>query len=133
MANATMAHARIWWDFLEKRYWVSFDFSREFVDFLKTTIPKGARRHDPNSKAWSFGKHTSASSKSKPRAPRTEVYNPRLWTVLDFFTALPPEAVAAAYKKAALLCHPDRGGTHEEMIYLNDLWERLQKEFYEQP
>ena len=146
---AEMAKAKIWWDFLEKRYWISFDYHQGFVDFLKAAIPKRARKYDPASRAWNFGRAYLAvveakatelfpdlnverepPRKMKARAPRTEVFDNRDFTVLEFFNALPRDAMKAAYKKAATLCHPDRGGTHEEMTYLNELWDRLQKDFY---
>ena len=31
----------------------------------------------------------------------------------------------AAYRKQALRCHPDRGGTNAEMMLLNEAWEVL--------
>ena len=34
-------------------------------------------------------------------------------------------AIAAAYRRKSLLHHPDRGGSHEQMIHLNEAWEIL--------
>lgn len=34
-----------------------------------------------------------------------------------------------AYKKLALLNHPDRGGSHEKMASINQAWEAAQREF----
>ena len=37
-----------------------------------------------------------------------------------------------AYRKRVLACHPDRGGSHEEMLALNRTWAALKKAFGEQ-
>ena len=33
--------------------------------------------------------------------------------------------IKAAYRKKALQCHPDRGGSHVEMVKINEAWEIL--------
>ncbi len=35
------------------------------------------------------------------------------------------EKIKAAYRKKALQCHPDRGGSHAEMVRINEAWEIL--------
>lgn len=49
---------------------------------------------------------------------------------LDFMKLLPYDAAQAAYRKAAMLLHPDRGGDMEKMTQLNQLWTVIEKELY---
>src|SRR6266852_2478621 len=118
------ARASIWYDFMEKKYWISFDYHQQFIDFLKAAIPKRARRYDPASKAWSFGRayigaveaeaakyfpdlkvDREPPRKYQPRAPRTDIHDSRDDMILEFFYSLPHEAMKSAYRKAALLLH----------------------------
>ena len=49
----------------------------------------------------------------------------------DYYAILEvaPEAtfaeLKAAYRRKVLTCHPDRGGTHEQMVQINEAWEVL--------
>lgn len=49
----------------------------------------------------------------------------------DYYAILEvaPEAIfaelKAAYRRKVLTCHPDRGGTHEQMVQINEAWEVL--------
>lgn len=141
------AAARIWFDPSEDRYWIEFDYCDAFIAFLKTSIPRRARTYDPQSRAWSFGRAYLARveaeaalhfpelhvereppRKRKPRVKKTEVYSRQDFLIVEFFHALPREALASAYKKAATLFHPDhQGGSHDAMQYLNGLWDEIQK------
>ena len=43
---------------------------------------------------------------------------------------LPFDAAQSAYRKAALLLHPNKGGDKEKMTRVNALWSRIENELY---
>jgi hypothetical protein len=147
--NQTVARARIWFDVLEDRYWVSFDYHSAFIEFLKASIPSRARSFDEQSRAWSFGRAYLAlvtsearryfpdltvepepprkrERKSKPKAERIKIKSED-FLLVEFFHAVGIEGARAAYRKAATLAHPDHeGGSDESMKYLNRLMAELE-------
>jgi hypothetical protein len=51
--------------------------------------------------------------------------------VLAFFALIPYDAAKTAYRRAAQDVHPDKqGGDATKMAKLNDLWARLEKEYF---
>jgi hypothetical protein len=45
------------WDGLAGVYKLHFDFSKEFIDLIKATIPSSHRSYDPGSKTWIIDEH----------------------------------------------------------------------------
>jgi len=145
------------WHVPGKWCWIRFEYAPEFREFLKASIPKDERSFDGERKAWRFTevhfdavmataatfftsiqirKGKNGPNKSRPQAKQQQQDEPntgsripdsREFVVLEFFNALPPAALKAAYHKAATLCHPDHGGSNDEMRYLNDLWAEIEK------
>lgn len=74
-----------------------------------------------------FGYHTS-SAKRKARRQREKAF-PKEHPLTAFAELLPVAAAQAAYREAAKIYHPDRGGDESRMQALNVAWERA-KEFY---
>jgi curved DNA-binding protein CbpA len=35
------------------------------------------------------------------------------------------ETIRDAYRQRAMKCHPDRGGSHQQMVLINEAWEIL--------
>jgi len=135
----------IWWD--SDRYVCKFTFSYELVDFLHD-LPKRDRKFDADEKTWSFrarhldallsecrrlgfvieredSEETEGSSRSESNSTET--------LLVSFFRLVPKAAMRAAYCKAAFALHPDHGGNTEAMQELNDLWQRIEREFYAAP
>jgi hypothetical protein len=53
--------------------------------------------------------------------------------LVEFMKLIPFEAAQSAYRKAAMVLHPDRqGGSMEKMTRLNSIWTRIEKEIYQQ-
>lgn len=50
-------------------------------------------------------------------------------TVLGVTVADTFEEVSAAYKAKALSAHPDRGGSHERMAWINQAWQQAKQYF----
>jgi hypothetical protein len=133
----------IWWD--SDEYVCQFSFSYEIVDFLRS-LPRRDRRSNDDDKTWSFrSKHLDAVlfecrrlgfqierldiADAEDWPSRTEPNSTELLLV-NFFRMVPKEAMRRAYCAAALTLHPDRGGDTADMQRLNDLWQRIEKEWY---
>lgn len=144
---------KIWWDTNVQSYHVSTPYNPEFVAALKQLIPVSDRHFDFDAKIWVF---TERFFGPVSRLAKTIWPNPGEIVIIDrvttdrasqptavekkplsnlcqeFLEVLPFDAAQSAYKKAALLLHPDRGGDMEKMATLNALWNRLRKEIYKQ-
>jgi hypothetical protein len=151
--------ARIWWDSNLNCYTVSSSFSAKLVDSLKQFIPSGARDFDPQTKFWHVGEQYgefvkqvaesafgvgSVSFTSKnvtQQAGSHQAYTGRPvvasndttteGALLAFMNLLPYDAAKKAYIVASATLHPDKpGGDGQKMSRLNELWQRLEKEFF---
>lgn len=144
------ARCRIWWTPELKLYQISAPFNRDLIEFLKRTIPAGRRHFDDQTKFWGFGEEylkpvrllverlwpggvkvetKEDATRQANTAARLAKKSPSDMSA-EFLALLPFEAAQAAYKKAAILFHPDRGGDPSKMTQLNSLWDRIQKEVY---
>jgi curved DNA-binding protein CbpA len=47
------------------------------------------------------------------------------YKILEILPDANIETIKMAYRRRALKCHPDRGGSHEQMILVNEAWEIL--------
>jgi hypothetical protein len=130
-------------------YHIQCAYNPAFIEFLKAAIPASDRGFDPPTKTWMFAKkYLDAVQQSAERffgkndvsvitekqvagsAPQTVAKQSLDSVMIEFMKLLPTDAATAAYRKAAMLLHPDRGGDMEKMSKLNTLWDRLQSEVY---
>lgn len=151
--------AKIWWDNASASYIVTVPYNESFLNALKTLIPSGSREFDFQNKFWyvkeeygefvrklasdSFGvsnvsfvskqvaeQAQSASARNNPAAAKicggtTED------AIIVFFQLVPYEAAKKCYRETALAYHPDHNPADgDKMILLNDMWNRIVKEFY---
>lgn len=150
--------ARIWWDDQAQAYVISSSYNDKLVNALKTLIPSGERNYDPQTKFWyvkekwgaviqsiaadAFGIH-SVSFTSKQVAqqaqqqqqayqrPTTSYQGTTEGAIVEFFGLLSYDAAKHAYRKAAVDLHPDKPtGDAAKMAKLNELWTRIEKEFF---
>jgi hypothetical protein len=151
--------ARIFWDIPSGAYVVISAYNEKLVDALKTLIPSGDRSFDPQTKHWfvkeqygeflrsmavsAFGVHavsfTSKTVAEQSAQAQQSSWRPPLQTsggttesaVLEFFAMLSYDDAKTSYRRAALTVHPDKqGGDAAKMARLNELWSRLEKEYY---
>jgi hypothetical protein len=143
----TKTKAYFWFDATLNRYRVQFSYSAGFVELIKRSVPPRKRKWHADAKTWSFDReylnmlvhHANqwfgfVHAPEPEREPEPEVEAPAPGVdglIIQFFRALPSSARKAAYRTAALKLHPDVGGSAEEMLRLNALWERIEKEFAE--
>ncbi len=144
-----MSNLRIWWDQDVEAYRLSNPYNQAFVDFFKSAYPVSDREWDPSSKMWTFvEKHLDSvvllvekiykqkpvviSKQQAQRAstPPNVQALPINDVIASFVHMVPYEAMQKAYRHAALLMHPDRGGDMEQMSKMNAVWQRLEKELY---
>jgi hypothetical protein len=142
-------------------YSVVAPYEPNFVEFIKVKIPGLDRAWDTNKKVWfvkekwldllqvlatelwgaqSVVIQTRESVEDALRHQREAQHNAiiaalpeRERALYEFLLALPNEAVQAAYRKAAMLLHPDRnGGDGEKMSKLNEAWSKLEKGLFKE-
>ena len=150
---------QIYWDRDVKAYRMKFKYDPRkgpiIVNFLKQNIPQSDRQWDDSTKIWTFTeqyldgvykfcvivfgktevvlldrKQVEASYQSQ--APTARQATPLELELAEFMRLLPFDAAQSAYRKAAMLLHPDRGGDMDKMTKLNTLWNRIEKEVYHQ-
>lgn len=141
-------NARIWWDPAVAAYRMLVPYNPQFNELFKSLMPHSDRAWDPNSKIWTWpekyldpvtklitttfgtplvitrGQTEKASSTAPVKAASIEA------VMANFFKLIPYEAAQTAYKRAAMMLHPDRGGDMEKMSELNALWQKLEAEFF---
>lgn len=151
-----MAKCRVWWDPGVSAYRAQFPFKQQIVDFLKQFIPHSEREWNGDTKTWTFtesyldgtvkflqicfgNQEVATVTRTQYEAqqqPRSSVAVSKLNTndmlLVDFMKLIPYEAARAAYRQAAILLHPDKGGDMEKMSKVNALWTKIQKEVYGQ-
>lgn len=150
---------RIWWDQQAQAYVISSSFSQGLVDGLKHLIPSGERNFDPNTKFWyvkeqygdfvrdiatkafgtgsvSFTSKTVAQQAQQQHRQYTAGPKPNGQTSTEdalsaFAQLVGLDAMKQAFRRAAQDLHPDKpGGSAEKMAKLNELWSRIEKEFF---
>lgn len=120
---------------------LSFPFSAELVDALKTSIPSRFRSYDPRHKSWMIGPEyvDLAVEILLEHFPDAEV--PRRarkygtaggggsasshFQVLHLLPTAPPELIGAAYRCLAKIHHPDKGGDSSIMRRLTEAHDAL--------
>jgi len=149
--TAQQANVRVWWDASVSAYRMTSPFNHELVEAIKAFVPVSDRSYDPQSKVWTFverqldplrnlltklgcnavvitRQQAEAASQSTPNGATRG--KPLADIALDFLTLAGADAMTKAYRHAAMLNHPDRGGDMSKMSALNAAWDRLTKELY---
>ena len=151
-----MAKCVIFWDVKIQAYQLQMksDFGKieKTVQFLKGAIPHSDRNWEPTTKTWTFTEkyldgvqkfcvlifgnqevacltRDKVEGQSKISVSSSNTLDSAL---LTFMKLLPFEAAQAAYRRASLALHPDRGGDMESMTKLNQAWSKIEKEMYHQ-
>jgi hypothetical protein len=152
--------ARIWWDSSLNSYVVSSSYNTKLVESLKSFIPSGSRDFDPQTKFWyikeqygefvrqiaeqafGVGSVSFTSKNVSQQASSQQAYSGRPTVVssgslttedalIAFMNLVPYEAAKKCYLFATATLHPDKPtGDAQKMSKLNQLWERIEKEFY---
>ena len=140
---------KIWWDESVAAYRVTTPYNETFFNLLKQLIPFSDREWDKSSKTWTVTERfmepirqlaektfrdtatviTKAQSQ-KSSVPPALAKQPLDGVICQFFRLLAYEDAQAAYRKASMRLHPDRGGSMEQMTALNSAWTRLEKELF---
>lgn len=154
-----MAKCVIFWDVKLSAYQLQMkgDFGKieKTVQFLKGAIPHSDRNWEPTTKTWTFTEkyldgvqkfctlvfgaqevavldRAKVEGASKTNAISVNSSNTLDLAMLIFMKLLPFEAAQAAYRRASLVLHPDKGGDMESMTKLNQAWSKIEKELYRQ-
>jgi len=152
-----MAKCVIFWDTKVQAYQLQMkgDFNKiqKTVEFLKGVIPHSDRNWEPTTKTWTFtekyldgvqkfctllfgNQEVAVLTRDKVEGQSQSVsvngYNTLDSALLTFMKLLPFDAAQAAYRKASMTLHPDRGGDMEKMTKLNQAWSKIEKEVYRQ-
>lgn len=153
MPPSQTARCRIWWDKDIEAYHIQCPHNESFIEAIKQKIPAGHRSFDPATKFWVFTEQffgpvsklaqaiwpspgdvqimTRQQVESASQSSATVKKNQPIATSCEAFMKLVgQDAMAAAYKKAAMMLHPDRGGDIGKMQELNVLWSQIQKELF---
>jgi hypothetical protein len=147
-----MSKCTIWYDPKLDGYTLQCSFNPDFVDFIKSQIPASDRAFDPPTKNWKFNKKYADAVKNvaeklfgktnvsfiseqqvKGAMPSASKSSTLESALAQFMKLLPFDAANAAYRKGAMLLHPDHvGGSMEAMSNLNTLWDRIKAELYKE-
>lgn len=134
-----MGRATLWVD----KGWIHVrtPFDRAFIDALKALVPASDRRWDNDEKIWKVA--AAWANELEPLVTRfygpPTILEPEVVVVAapagaahDPFGALlrlaGDDALKRIYRQLAAELHPDRGGSPERMIELNQAWEQIRKE-----
>jgi len=154
-----MAKCSIIWDPKVSAYKLHMPFNSQIVNFLKSQIPHSDRKWDPDIKQWTFTEqyfdgtkqlcelcfgaqevacvtkeqYEQAQAKAN-RQPISMKSSPIGETCYTFLTEVGYDAAKQAYRKAALMYHPDlikdTPELKNKMAQINTLWTRIEKEVF---
>ena len=147
--------ARLWWNSSISAYHFVSPYNEALKDALLKAIPASDRNWNPQARVWTIteryadplrnlltvmGVNHTYVSKTQVEAAQQTASRTSANTAsglhkiddvkCDFIKALPYEAALKAYRHAAILLHPDRGGDATRMSALNIAWQRIEKEVY---
>lgn len=137
-------------------YNVNVPYQPNFVEFIKAKVPGSDRAWVASTKTWVIKENwmevikllatelwpgqvtivtrqeVEDAEKKMREAQRLAILQAlptRERAMFEFFEVCPLECLAAAYKRAAMLLHPDKqGGDANKMSQLNAAWSKLEKE-----
>jgi len=141
---------RIWWDATLQGYCITSPWNQQFVDTIKMLVPSSDRAFFDDKKMWCFSEKYLDGIKTlcerlwgqgsvvvitKTQSQQTTSSAPIAKASIndamaEFMRVLPYEAALKAFRHAAMMLHPDRGGDMTKMSLLNTAWERIRKEVY---
>lgn len=117
---------------------VSTPYKKDFVDDLKAFIEPSGRRWNPDTLFWEvkeiylgtlvsvlkkhFGNNVSQNLTTE-QATSGNMFKPVFAVLKD----MPNSDMKRVYTALAFALHPDRGGSHEQMVLLNQAYEEVQK------
>jgi hypothetical protein len=146
-----MSKCTLWYDPKLDGYTLQCSFSPDFIEFIKQQIPASDRAYDPPTKNWKFNKKYIdavrgaaekvfgknnvtfvSEAQVKGAAPSANKNSSIEACLAEFMKLLPFDAANAAFRKASMALHPDRGGSMEAMSKLNVLWDRIKAEIYKE-
>ena len=128
--------------------WVSvrFEYDKEFIDDIKSTIAPRERRWDSFERRWTIritswgtfsamaeafeydfyltGRPVPGAQHFSPAGATGKTTNAPLET-LFLLPGAPAELIKAAYRVLAQMYHPDKGGDHVKMKLINAAYEKL--------
>lgn len=110
--------------------WLLFEvpYDPDWVEVIKE-IPPRQREWDPAKKRWAIGPLYAAeirewtlrffsASEGKTSTSTKQRTSADPYAALHLLPSAPAELIESAYRCLAKLAHPDRGGTHEQMLEL---------------
>lgn len=132
---------------------------KAYVEVLKQSVPSGDRSYDPDTRTWfvkegygeglrllaqsvfgihnvSFISRTVAEQQQANFVPRNTATVEQIvgefliLTGFDKQVKIDYDTARRAYRKTAMTLHPDRGGSPEKMARLNEVWSRVEKEYF---
>lgn len=115
-------------------FWLETPYVPDFVDDLKSSLPKFSRKWDPDLKMWwvatEFVDRARAVLRRHYELDGTTTMVTRnsddsAWEILWLRPGAPFEVLRAAYRALAQLHHPDVGGDTRKMQKINSAYERL--------
>ena len=107
------------------------------LEMLKDLIPADEREYCPETREWFISSEArdeldcwlKRMAQRKAIIDRQREADPKAspYTILHLLPTAPPELVKSAYKTLSLLHHPDRGGSHDRQIALNEAFENISR------
>ena len=126
-----MSQARIF-KAADSGFYLETPYNAAFVRELKGSLPKYARKWDPDRRLWWIAQEFGDSAIRIARqhydrviAPELALAEPTAWDVLWLRPGAPSEVVNAVYRALAKMHHPDYGGDNEMMQLINAAYERV--------
>ena len=132
---------------------------KAYVEVLKQSVPSGDRSYDSDTRTWFvkegygeglrllaqsvFGIHNvsfvSRTVAEQQQANFVPLHGPTVEQVVGEFLILTGfdkqvkldyDTAKRAYRRTALTLHPDKGGDAVKMARLNEVWKRVEKEYF---
>lgn len=133
-------------------------YDASFIEDFKILVPWRERNWDPDRKVWFVetrwlfevldlmdtffswvmfnmddqtltGHTVKQRAQYTPPKPPPGPSVPEPYRILMVAPTAPPEVIKAAYRALCQMRHPDRGGTHEEMVTLNRAFEEISQKW----
>jgi hypothetical protein len=140
---------KIWYDTQVDAYRLMMPYHAGLVQFLKDKIPYSDRSYDKSTKIWTFKenwldavtltvkgmfgtapviitKAQAQTAQTPPTVTKTKIDV----VVLEFVKVVGEESMIKAYRDAMMRHHPDRGGDIAKATKINELWNKMKQELF---